>query len=151
MTHNEKTKIAFDDIESGTMQDITRNFISKHIFTSQSYLVDELLQREVISVDDYENLYMSDEQIKSHFNVSSKKEIEEIKDNGENMNEVYEHWLCSDWFISQMRKQEEPILSTDLETWWGRTCTGQAIYLDCNIQELAYQYSNDDRLYREAA
>ena len=34
----DKIKIAFKDIESGTMQDITRNFIDRHILANQSIL-----------------------------------------------------------------------------------------------------------------
>ena len=145
----DKIKIAFKDIESGTMQDITRNFIDRHILANQSYLVSELMSKEVISIEDYINFYKSDETIKSEYDVKTEEEIQEIRDNGEDMQEVYEHWLCSDWFISQMKKQDEPILETDFETWWGRTCTGQSIYLDYNIQELAYQYSCDERLFKQ--
>ena len=145
----EKTKIAFDDIESGTMQDITRQFISNHIYCNQSCLVSKLMDKEVISIEDYINFYKSDETIKSDHDVKTEEEIQEIRDNGEDLQEVYEHWLCSDWFISQMKKQDEPILETDFETWWGRTCTGQSIYLDYNIQELAYQYSYDERLFKQ--
>ena len=65
------------------------------------------------------------------------------------MQEVFEHWLCSDWLIHKLKKQEEPILETDLETWWGRTCTGQAIALDYNIQLLAYENSYDERLFKK--
>jgi len=146
---NTKTKIAFNDIESGTMQDITRNFIDKHILACQSYLVSELMSKEVISIEDYINFYKSDETIKSDYDVETEEEIQEIRDNGEGDQEVFEHWLCSEWFINQMKKQDEPILETDLGTWWGRTCTGQAIYLDYNVQELAYQYSNDERLFNK--
>ena len=145
----EKTKIAFDDIESGTMQDITRQFISNHIYCNQSCLVSKLMDKEVISIEDYINFYKSDETIKSECDVKTEEEIQEIRDNGEDMQEVYEHWLCSDWFISQMKKQDEPILETSFETWWGRTCSGQSIYLDYNIQELAYQYSYDERLFKQ--
>ena len=145
----EKTKIAFDDIESGTMQDITRQFISNHIFCNHSCLVSELMDKEVISIEDYINFYKSDETIKSDYDVKTEEEIEEIRDNGEDTQEVYEHWLCSNWFISKMKEQDEPILETDFETWWGRTCTGQSIYLDYNIQELAYQYSHDERLFKK--
>ena len=145
----EKTKIAFDDIESGTMQDITRQFISNHIYCNQSCLVSKLMDKEVISIEDYINFYKSDETIKSDHDVKTEEEIQEIRDNGEDTQEVYEHWLCSDWFISQMKNQDEPILETDFETWWGRTCTGQSIYLDYNIQELAYQYSYDERLFKQ--
>ena len=145
------TKIAFNDIESGTMQDITRNFIDKHIFACQSYLVSELMEKEVISIEDYINFYKSDETIKSEYDVKTEEEIQEIRDNGEDTQEVFEHWLCSDWFINQMKNQNEPILEADIETWWGRTCTGQAIYLDHNIQELAYEYSHDERLLKKVA
>ena len=141
-------KIAFNDIESGIMQDITRKFIDRHILANQSYLVSELMNKEVISIEDYINFYKSDETIKSDYDVETEEEIQEIRDNGEDTQEVYEHWLCSNWFISQMKKQDKPILETDLETWWGRTCTGQSIYLDHNIQELAYQYSHDERLLK---
>ena len=65
------------------------------------------------------------------------------------MQEVFEHWLVSDWLLNKLEKLEEPILKTDLETWWGRTCTGQAICLDYNIQELAYEYSYDNRLFKQ--
>ena len=45
-------KIAFNDIESGIMQDITRKFIDNHIIYNQSYLVSELMSKEVISLED---------------------------------------------------------------------------------------------------
>tara|TARA_R100000234_G_scaffold102093_1_gene71300 strand:+ start:97 stop:567 length:471 start_codon:yes stop_codon:yes gene_type:complete len=141
-------KIAFNDIESGIMQDITRKFIDNHIIYNQSYLVSELMNKEVISIEDYINFYKSDENIKSDYDVETEEEIQEIRDNGEDQQEVFEHWLCSDWFINQMKNQNEPILKADLGTWWGRTCTGQSIYLDHNIQELAYEYSHDERLLK---
>ena len=131
------------------MQDITRQFISNHIYCNQSCLVSKLMDKEVISIEDYINFYKSDETIKSDYDVKTEEEIEEIRDNGEDTQEVYEHWLCSNWFISKMKEQDEPILETDFETWWGRTCTGQSIYLDYNIQELAYQYSHDERLFKQ--
>ena len=146
-----KTKIAFNDIESGTMQDITRQFISKHIYACQSHLVSELMSKEVIQLEDYINLYKSDETIKSDYDVETEEEIQEIRDNGEDMQEVFEHYLCSDWFINRLKEQNEPILETDLDTWWGRTCTGQSIYLDHNIQEMAYEYSYDQRLFKKVA
>lgn len=148
---SERTKIAFNDIESGTMQDITRQFINKHIYACQSYLVSELMSKEVIQLEDYINFYKSDETIKSEYNVKTKEEIQEIRDNGEDQQEIFEHWLCSDWLIERLKEQNEPILETDLETWWGRTCTGQSIYLDHNIQELAYEYSYDQRLFKKVA
>ena len=144
-----KNKIAFKDMESGIMQDITRNFIDKHILACQSHLVSELMSKEVISIEDYINFYKSDETIKSDYGVKTEEEIQELRDNGEDTQEIFEHWLCSDWFISKMKKQDDPILETNIGTWWGRTCTGQSIYLDYNVQELAYQYSYDKRLLKK--
>ena len=151
--YNQHTQIQipFNEIKSGTMQDITRKFIDKHILACQSHLVSELMSREVLLIDEYINLYKSDETIKADYGVKTKKEIQEIRDNGEDMQEVFEHWLCSDWFIDRLKKIGEPILETDIGTWWGRTCTGQSIYLDHNIQELAYHYSYDQRLFKKIA
>ena len=112
-----KNKIAFNDIESGTMQDITRKFIDNHIIYNQSYLVSELISKEVISLEDHINYYKSDKAIKYDFGVSTDEEIQEIRDNGEDVQEIFEYWLCSDWFINQMKNQDEPILETDLGTW----------------------------------
>jgi hypothetical protein len=142
-------KIAFDDIESGIMQDITRKFIDNHIIFNQSYLVSELISKEIISLEDHINYYKSDETIKSEYDVETEEEIQEIRDNGEDVQEIFEYWLCSDWFISKMKQQDDPVLETDLGTWWGRTCTGQAIYLDYNIQKLAYDYAYDERLFEK--
>ena len=147
MQHN--NKIAFNDIESGTMQDITKKFIDRHIYACQSSLVHELMCKEFISMESYINLYKSDETIKSEYDVTTEEEIQEIRDNGEDVQEVFEHWLCSDWLIRKLKEQDEPILETDFETWWGRTCTGQAIYLDYNIQKLAYEYGYDERLFKK--
>ena len=55
----------------------------------------------------------------------------------------------NDWLLNQLSKLEEPLLKTDFENWWGRTCTGQSIYLDYNIQKLAYEYSYDQRLFKQ--
>ena len=81
----EKTKIALDDIESGTMQDITRQFISNHIYCNQSCLVSELMDRGVISIEDYINLYKSDETIKSDYDVKTEEEIEMALYESENL------------------------------------------------------------------
>ena len=81
--------------------------------------------------------------------MKTKEEIQKIRDNGEDQNEIFEHWLVSDWLLNQLSKLEEPLLKTDFENWWGRTCTGQSIYLDYNIQKLAYEYSYDQRLFKQ--
>ena len=144
-----RTKKPLKEIDQSVLQDITGKFVSKHIIACQSMLVHELMQNETISIDQYENLYMSDEKIKDYHGVTTDEEVEEIRNDGSDIHEVFEHWLVSDWLLDKLREQEEPILETDFETWWGRTCSGQAILLDHNIQELAYQYSYDERLFEK--
>lgn len=147
----EENKIPFNKVDNSTLQDIARNLVRDHVLSCQSSLVHELLSKEFISYDDYQNLYMTDEKIKDCFNVSTEEEIEEIKNNGEDMNEVYEHWLVSTWLLEKLKEENEPILETDFETWWGRCTSGQAILLDHVIQKIAYENSYDDRLYRKVA
>jgi len=147
----EKNKIPFNKVDHSTLQDIAKDLVKHHVLSCQSSLVYELLNKEFISYEDYQNLYMTDEEIKKYLNASTEEEIEEIRNSGEDMNEVYEHWLVSDWLLERLKEKNEPVLETDFETWWGRCTTGQAILLDHVIQEIAYENSYDERLYRKAA
>ena len=63
MQHN--NKIAFKDIESGTMQDITRKFIDNHIIYNQSYLVSELMSKEIILPNCISSLLFSKRLVKN--------------------------------------------------------------------------------------
>jgi len=144
-----QNKIPFNKVDQSILQDIAGQLVSNHVYVCQSMLVDKLMKKEVIFVDDYENYYLSDEQLKKDYDVESDEEIQELRDDGSDVNEIFEHWVVSDWLEYQLEKLEEPLLKTDYQTWWGRTCSGQAIKLDHNIQELAYQYSHDERLFKK--
>ena len=146
-----ENKIPFNKVDNSTLQDIARDLVRDHVLSCQSSLVHELLSKQFISYDEYQNLYMTDEEIKKYFDASTEEEIEEVRNNGEDINEVYEHWLVSDWLLDRLKEENEPILETDFETWWGRCTSGQAILLDHVIQKIAYENSYDDRLYRKAA
>ena len=140
-------KLKFDKVNQSVLQDIAGKLVADHVYVCQSGLVGELLSKDIISYDNYENLYLSDKQLKETFDVTTDEEIEELRNEGSDVNEVYEHWIVSDWLEHQLEKLEEPLLKTDFQNWWGRTCSGQAICLDYNIQKLAYDYSGDERLY----
>lgn len=44
--------------------------------------------------------------------------------------EVLEWWLVTP-FLAELLKSENEIVLTELDCyWWGRTCSGQAIYMD---------------------
>lgn len=151
MKPQELKKIPFKQVDQSTLQQIASDLVRKEVFVNQSSLVSELFEKQIIDCDNYENFCMTDEMIKEHHNVETEEEIQEIRDNAEDIQEVFEHWVCSNWLIEKLKEQGEPILETDFETWWGRTCTGQSIYLDHNIQELAYEYSYDQRLFEKVA
>ena len=148
------TKEEYFNLNNGIVQDITREFIHPHIFRNQSSLITHLQGQEVegFYYDDIENLYMSDEEILNYMGSYdedlSDQEIIEVRDNGEDFKEIFEWYLVSDWFLLRLREINEPIIDNDYGEYWGRCCTGQSIYLDHNIQELAYEWASDKRLYK---
>lgn len=161
---NKMTKKEFFQLENGLIQDITREFIRPHILRNQSYLVNDLMNASIegssiegFSIDDIENQYLTDDEILlNHLDeielvgwAGDKKEItpdmlDEYK--YDNPKEIFEWYLVSDWFLDRLRDINEPIINNDYGEYWGRCCTGQSIYLDYDIQELAYEWSSDERL-----
>lgn len=93
-------------------------FVSREVIYNQSYLVEELLKKEVLEYDDIINL-------------------EETNEEGDNVaKEIFEWWLVSDWLLEKLEAQGELILESDYGSWWGRCCTGQAIMLDSIIEHI---------------
>ena len=117
-------------------QEKLKDFINNNIIACQSYLVDEMLKKEIFSYDDIVNLCLTDEQLKKYYGYEGKGEIEEARYRGEDMQEIFEWWLCDDWMLEKLEERGEPILKTDFGSWWGRTCTGQAILLDSVIENI---------------
>lgn len=153
----EKVKISkeeFFNLDNGVVQDITKNFITPHIYRNQIQLINHLQKQEVegFTWDDINNLYMTDEEIIKYFclrdDMTEQDLIDEVRNNGEDRNEIYEWYLVSDWFLDKLKEINEPYIDNDYGEYWGRTCTGQSIYLDYPIQKLAYKYSYDERLFK---
>lgn len=57
-------------------------------------------------------------------------------DTDEYRDEVYEHWVVSDWLGRKLREQGEVVGEFCGLTVWGRCCTGQAISLDGVIERI---------------
>lgn len=53
-----------------------------------------------------------------------------------NDQEVMERWLVDSRLCKQLADRWQPILETWYETRWGRTCTGQAVYLDSIMTDI---------------
>lgn len=70
------------------------------------------------------------------------KHDESIWDELENFNEdteILEWWLVTPYMAELLKDNGEVILAAYDCFWWGRTTTGQAIYMDWVIQEIAQQ------------
>lgn len=52
------------------------------------------------------------------------------------LKDIYEWWRVSKMLAFQLSEIDEAILKNDYGTWWGRTCSGQAIIMDGTIQKL---------------
>ena len=53
--------------------------------------------------------------------------------------EVLEWWLVTPYMAELLKENGEVILADYDCYWWGRTTTGQALYMDWVIQEIARQ------------
>ena len=70
------------------------------------------------------------------------KHDESLLDNLQNINEsseVLEWWLVTPYMAELLRENGEVILSAYDCYWWGRQTSGQALYIDWVIQEIAEQ------------
>lgn len=56
-------------------------------------------------------------------------------------NEVYEHWIVSSWLARKLAEKGEITGDVMGMTLWGRTTTGQSIYMDWVIKQIAKEVS----------
>ena len=99
-----------------TTQDNCRRLVDNHVYTNVSYLVQELSQQ---------NKY-SDELME----VCVQFNDEDYPD------EALEHWIVSDWLGKRLLEQGEMVIDFLGLTIWGRTTSGQAIYIDSVIEDI---------------
>ena len=52
------------------------------------------------------------------------------------MNDVLEWWLVDSWLAERLQQQGEVVIEEYGCYWWGRSTSGQAIYLDSVIQSI---------------
>ena len=151
------TKDQFFNSSPSLVQDVTREFIFPHILKNQSYLVNHLSSQDVdgFRFDDIQNIYMTDKEIIEDLGLDDEeitsdmvKEIIEDLGLSDNLKEPLEWYLVSEWFLDRIKEINEPYIENSYGTYWGRQCSGQSIYLDYNIQELAYHHAYDERLYK---
>ncbi len=139
-----------------TQQELDQ-FVRINIGWCQSSLVEELLSREIVSYDEIENFYeykchecgasgqeqFDSEALSEDFDAKYKYMCKDCKFEFEfetepesEPQEIFEWWLIDDWMSEKLRGLGEPVLVSDFGTWWGRTCSGQAISMDNVITRL---------------
>ena len=60
-------------------------------------------------------------------------------ENSNELDEVLEWWLVTPYMADMLKNNGEVILVAYDCYWWGRTTSGQALYMDWVIQEIARQ------------
>ena len=114
--------------EDITKQDKLRMFVDTHVLLCQT----ELIESRIFDIEDVVNLFYTDRELKE----MGYSDVAIPRYNGEDCKEIYEWWAVSDWLAEQLEKHGEAMLINDYGKWWGRTCTGQAIYEDSVIEEI---------------
>ena len=109
-------------------QDKLRTFVNNHVYLCQTYLVEEML----LDIDHVVNLFYTD----SELIEMGYSDVDDARDDGAEIKEIFEWWVVSDWLAKRLEAHGEPLLINDYGTWWGRTCTGQAILLDFVIEQI---------------
>ena len=130
-----------EQANSSKNQEIKRRFIEREVLTCQSHLVEELLNNGIFQLEEIENFYKDNsEEIEELEEKIDQLEFlkEELEEEQENPQDIFEWWLITPWFSNKLKEQGEPILDNDYGVWWGRTCTGQAILLDSVISQICY-------------
>lgn len=129
-------------------EEALEKFIEKEIYACQSSLVEDAFDKHFFSIDDLENMYKpfdgklssSSECVrcKSNFQLldSETGECESCFGENQQTQEIYEWWLISPWLSKKLLIEGQPVLDNDYGIWWGRGVTGQAIMMDCVIQQI---------------
>ena len=55
--------------------------------------------------------------------------------------EVMEWWLVTRWLAEKLQEQGEVIIENCGCHWWGRQCSGQAIYLDAVMTDIVESFN----------
>lgn len=119
--------------------EIRKNFVRREQFCDVSIMVDYILSSDgpncPFSWDDIENYSVArcpecDGIILDSKCSSCGYEAADEEDLEDCFQEIYEWHEVSELFYRQLRKHGEPVIDYDGGYLWGRTCTGQAAYLD---------------------
>lgn len=107
-----------------------KQIVDQDIYLNQSALVEKYLLDDSMDNDDITNQWITDE--------TEGFTPEEIADNEHwQPKEVLEWHAVSYRLLNRLQAKGEVTLSNQYGLWWGRTTSGQAIYMDSVIEDIA--------------
>ena len=127
-----ETLLQLEQLDPESVQNQYPSFNDKSIVELQEHLDEVAVDYEsedvycddILDVSDYEN-YLRDE-------AETYAEPQEI----------LEYWLVSEWLANQLIEAGEPVVQGLNCSWWGRTCSGQAISLDPTLWDIWENLNN---------
>ncbi len=129
-------------------QNCVRRFVEQEVLDCQTMLIDDALRLELFSWDDVYNLFRPFDGKLQRLNACSAcgvpaealdgetGECKKCFEENQQAQDIYEWWLVSEWLERKLKDQGEPILDNAYGSWWGRTSSGQAIYMDGVINKI---------------
>ena len=123
-------------------------FVEREIFACQTMLIEEAFKKDLISVEEVDNLYrpfdakLIDPSICVRCNEtfgcldSETGECPQCFEDNQQPQEIFEWWLVSPWLGRKLLIEGEPVIDNEYGVWWGRCTTGQAIVLDFVIEQI---------------
>lgn len=117
------------DICSAVNQRILDRLINREVYCCMTQEIEYMLGR--VPFSDHDNPL--DESVYDDLFVGSEQ------DDNEYPAEIFEWWAVSDWFGEKLKEQGQPVIGSVWgKSYWGRTCTGQALSLDGCVAQIAY-------------
>lgn len=87
-----------------------------------------------------DNIELDENDIETLYDYLERNAVE-IQDE---YSEIYEWYAVTEWFANKLKEEGEAVLDQWGGPWWGRRTTGQAIYMDSVIQEIALEIYGDE-------
>jgi len=66
--------------------------------------------------------------------INIERDIDDLSRLDQEPQEIFEWWMVSNFLARKLRKKGQPVIMG--EQLWGRTCSGQAIYMDSVMMEI---------------
>ena len=137
----EKEIVSYDDFENLTYSDEQLKINHAHDLKEDIKEI-ENARLELVGLYEYEEDEEKTREIEGQERIIEERTekineyIQNIKDRGEDAQEIYEYWIVTEWFYNKLKELGEPVTDWENLYIWGRTCTGQAIALDYTIDNI---------------